>query len=1123
MRGSLLFRAALCLFYLLTIALFVLPDMLPAAETCENWMARVVSVQGTVEARRAGENRWIDIQLGDTLCSGDTVHVRKNSRAAIVLQNEAIVRLDQNTTLTLLAQEKERAVDIDLVTGIALFLSRFPFGLRVFTPFVNGNIEGTEFLIKVGAAETSLTVYEGKISAENKYGKLALVKGDSAVAGSGAPPVSKIVARPRDAVQWALYYPPIPDRDLAAIASGSGPAAAALAKSMEAYNKGDLKGAFFYLQSVPAEYDDAAFYCYRALLLLSVGRVSEASEDLKKARNINPGYGYAIALESIIALAQNRKDEALALAVKATEISPASTAPLVALSYARQARFDLDGALSSLNRGVEIDPAAALVWARIAELRLSKGELGKALDAAQKAANLNANLTRTQTVLGFAYLTQIKISKATAAFNKAIGLDQGDPLPRLGLGLALIRDGKLREGRVEIAIAAMLDPDNSLIRSYLGKAYFEEKDDKKAAAQLSRAKELDPLDPTPWFYDAIRKQTVNRPVEALEDLQKSIALNDNRAVYRSRLLLDEDLAARSVSLARIYEDLGFNWLALIEGSKSLDRDPANYSAHRFLADSFFFFPRHDIARVSELLQSQLLQPINIMPIQPQQAESNRFLLNGLGPRDPSYNEYTTLFARNQLSMLISGSAGERGTFSDSVVHSGIVEGLSYSLGQFHQQTDGFRENNDQSHNIYNAFMQYSIAPGTSVQAEVRHKDSKLGQLRLLFDPVPFNDPDVTNRETDNREMFRFGFHHAFAPGSDLIGSFMYLGAKPGLKFDFPFPVSVSTDQTGSGTEIQHLFRSERFNMVLGGGYFDIHTQELTTIFDEPFLFDSTVKHTNLYLYTHWNFPDKFVWTAGVSGDFFKGGPLDLDVQQANPKFGVTWTPLEGTTFRAAAFRTLKRTLLTDQTVEPTQVAGFNQFFDDNNATDAWRYGIGLDQKLTEKLFTGVELSKRELDIPSANYIPPFDNVLLKSEERLIRFYFYWAPHPRFAIGPEYQYEVTKFGPELPAFGIDRLETHRFGLGVSYFHPSGFFAQVRPTFVSQDGSFRVEPNDPVFTGDSQFIVLDASIGFRLPKRLGLIELVAKNLFDESFHFQDTDPNNPQITPRRLLMGRWTLSF
>jgi hypothetical protein len=73
-------------------------------------------------------------------------------------------------------------------------------------------------------------------------------------------------------------------------------------------------------------------------------------------------------------------------------------------------------------------------------------------------------------------------------------------------------------------------------------------------------KEFDAKDPTPWFYDAIdaiRKQSISRPVEALQDLQKSIELNDNRAPCQLGLLLDEDLAARSASLARIYHDLGF--------------------------------------------------------------------------------------------------------------------------------------------------------------------------------------------------------------------------------------------------------------------------------------------------------------------------------------------------------------------------------------------------------------------------------------------------------------------------------------------------------------------------------------------------------------------------------------
>jgi tetratricopeptide (TPR) repeat protein len=204
-------------------------------------------------------------------------------------------------------------------------------------------------------------------------------------------------------------------------------------------------------------------------------------------------------------------------------------------------------------------------------------------------------------------------------------------LPRLGLGLAKIRESDLHEGRREIEVATGLDPNNSIVRSYLGKAYFEEKRTALTEPEYATAKELDSKDPTPFFYDAIQKQTTNRPVEALRDLQKAIELNDNRAVYRSRLLLDSDLAARSASLGRIYTDLGFQQLALVEGWKSVNTDPTNFSAHRLLADSYSVLPRHEIARVSELLQSQLLQPLNMTPIPPRLAESNLFLISAGGP------------------------------------------------------------------------------------------------------------------------------------------------------------------------------------------------------------------------------------------------------------------------------------------------------------------------------------------------------------------------------------------------------------------------------------------------------------------------------------------------------------
>ena len=288
---------------------------------------------------------------------------------------------------------------------------------------------------------------------------------------------------------------------------------------------------------------------------------------------VTPNDPNALALQTIIAVVQNDTDKALSVAQQAVQVAPDSATAHIALSYAQQARFDLEGARASLEKAVQLDSQNALAWARLAEIQSSFGELKKALKAAQLAAALEPNLSRTQTVLGFAYLTRVQTTLAREAFTKAIALDQADPLPRLGLGLAKIRDGHLHEGSRDIETAASLDPNNALVRSYLGKAYFEEKRTGLDEREYAVAKQLDPNDPTPWFYDAIAKQTTNRPVEALHDLQKAIELNDNRAVYRSRLLLDSDLAARSASLGRIYSDLGFQQLALVEGWKSVNTDP----------------------------------------------------------------------------------------------------------------------------------------------------------------------------------------------------------------------------------------------------------------------------------------------------------------------------------------------------------------------------------------------------------------------------------------------------------------------------------------------------------------------------------------------------------------------
>ncbi len=372
---------------------------------------------------------------------------------------------------------------------------------------------------------------------------------------------------PADAVAWTLYLPAVFDVDAAGASLG--------------------RVAPLSLGAVAAD-AAAPLLVQRAALLLQIGRIDEArpalAQALKSADARTASDAHALGV--VIALADNDKAGAIELARQAVRENPVSSGALIALSYAQQAQFQIEAALASARGAVRLDEASALAWARRAELEMSLGNLDAALAAAREATQRDPWTARTQSVLGFAHLAAIDAAQARDAFARALALDKAVPLPRLGLGLATIRQGALAAGRAEIEIAAILDPGNSLIRSYLGKAYYDEKRDDKAAPQFTLAAERDPRDPTPHYYGAVLAQADGHPVEALQSLQRSIALNDNRAVYRSRLLLDQDQAARSARLAYTYRELGFEQIATVEAVKSLSLDPTDAAAHRFLADSY---------------------------------------------------------------------------------------------------------------------------------------------------------------------------------------------------------------------------------------------------------------------------------------------------------------------------------------------------------------------------------------------------------------------------------------------------------------------------------------------------------------------------------------------------------
>ncbi len=1088
---------------------------------CRTPVARVVSIQGSIELGRSGQSNWSKVTRLDTpLCEGDRLRTGALSRTALFIQPETLVRVDQNTSISISQTAEETLVEFtqeDIVAasatahacGAGYFITRFPRKFKVRTPHLNAAVEGTEFLVAMRCEATELSVFEGKVLAEgagaNIFSAQSISSGQTLTIGGAEPPAIKLQIKPKDAVQWTLYYPPIT------------PAGVVPAEDCR----------------VVAPDNRASCLIARAEQRLRAGRVEEAQASIGDALAAAPYSSDAKALSSVISLVRNDKAEALRLAWEAVEANANSAPAWLALSYAQQADFKLEASLTSAKRASELTPSSALAFARVAELQLSLGWTREAEKTATQAVAANPSESRAHMILGFVHLAQINVKTARQDFGRAIALDSTDPLSRLGLGLAVIREGKLVEGREQIVIAVALDPTNALIRSYVGKAYYEENTkerDQLSSTQLGLAKQLDPNDPTPWFYAAVLRQTQNRPVEALEELQESIERNDDRAIYRSRLLLDDDAAARTSSVVAIYGNLGFEKLAIVESAKVLGENAGDYSAHRQLAFAYSNLPRHDIARESEALQAQIRQPVSALPASSQLTGENFPLVKDTGPSQLGANEYNLLFNRDQVRLQGDGVMGSQGTRGNKIVVSGLHGKVAYALSQMHYKTEGFVDNDASEKTVYDFFVHGQMLPNSTIQANIKQADLAVGQTFFPFDPL-FTTLQTTIIEKS--DSFRLSGHHVIDTGADWIWSLSQENLYRTVNFTPDSSLLTKTEAEAYSGELQYLNRFARGQVVIG-------VTRITE--DDRFPVEQSdlrIRASNLYTYSQWRPTQRdltlhlgFAAESFYLKNYFFTHAIERD--RISPKLGLVWSPVVGTTLRTAAFSNVRRPLIRSQTIEPTQIAGFNQFFTgfeqifgDQEGIISERVGLALDQQLSGTAFMGVELAGRRLYVPSLNLERD-----TKWRESTAHLYVYknmvpvidglTLPGWQAAVSLEGEYERIERPQILTgAEGIIELETVRVPVGIRLFNNAGFTMRLVNTYVEQDAVLSADVGLAIVPKKDSTWVTDVSLEYRLPRRLGTLAVGVKNLSDNFIDVLETDPLNPRVATRRFVFGRISL--
>src|SRR5260370_41579921 len=163
-------------------------------------------------------------------------------------------------------------------------------------------------------------------------------------------------------------------------------------------------------------------------------------------------------------------------------------------------------------------------------------------------------------------------------------------------------------------------------------------------------------------------QEENRINEAIDDLEQSKTLNDNRSVFRSRLLLDQDQAVRGANLASIYRDAGMFDRSVQEASRAVNYDYGNYSAHLFLANSYdalrdpkLINLRYETPWFSELLVANLLAPVG----------------GGTLSQSVSQQEYSRLFASNGFIICSSTDYSSHGDLPQSGSGNGVFSHCTF--------------------------------------------------------------------------------------------------------------------------------------------------------------------------------------------------------------------------------------------------------------------------------------------------------------------------------------------------------------------------------------------------------------------------------------------------------------
>ncbi|MBF0242286.1 MAG: FecR domain-containing protein, partial [Desulfamplus sp.] len=992
--------------------------------------------------------------------------------AGVMLSDKSQIRLAAGSMLYLKksgsapGEEVDKPGAVDLFSGKLWFRNKRKGSKPVFgTPVVSASIRGTEMALSVGEdGYSEVTVLEGQVLCSNLQGEAIIKRGEAVTANKGEAPVITKLLKPENSVQWLLLTPDI-----------IGPAD----KNKEILSNIDKNG---------------------------IEIAQKAMELFVQGENL-----------------------ALETAQKAVNIAPSRAATHVALATILQSKGKFQEALKEAKKAHAFDPQSVPALIRTVELLLG---LDKIKSAEQLIASFKSapdkidDDTKIKMLKGYIALINLDSTKAEKFFKEAIEQKRDFASAYLGLGLALYHQKRVAEGLENMEKASLLEPLAAYPHNYLAKAQYELGERYEAEIELKRAATLDPYDPTPYMYLATILADNYRPGEGIKSLERSITLNDNKLMSRSRYLLDQDRASKNISLAWSLTTMGLYEWADAKGDQAVWDDESNSSAYLFRASKAQIMGQLDADTIGDMKRAELLKPVN----------ANTYT---------SYNNYQNLLETPKMQGDITLNIGTDKTCNGAINLNGGDTTTAFTASTNYSTTDGPIDNSGKSSLEGKVTVKKALSLGHEIIASANT------YKRDMEDISPWQDSTIepSNIEQEADRIYgSMGYHWHQGAGVDTMALLQYQNYDGDeISITEKYLSSLSRTQyeketwRGEGKtlrgEVVQLFKFSNDTVglhslsagVAGSKNSSSWDLESALYYEPPLITrepsisnsdDPDKKEGRIFIRDIWSLSDSLRVDAGLAWSNLENIFLKFDNQKSEKEFedkdywlphlGFMWQMSQSDTIRAGYFKESEPQYLSG-TLQPVEMAGFSRVFGSLQGTQTEFYGIGWDRQWSSQLFTRAEVYHKNRQFP-ALFTSHAGNVGTV-EERLNRL---WSEESQDVGKLTVEYLITdqlgmaityQFRDHNTESGIDRNRIDNdFGATFTWVHPSGFRLQNSWWYMNQK-----EKSGYLNPVQDDFIIASISAEKSLFDKRLLLVAKWENIFNEKYSYLISDTTESSQLP------------